>query len=84
MNQAQALLQEAIFQAIARERRYQDDKYGPKPHTVANFLLIMEAELDEAKRAWVKSEGDQNALREILQVIAVGVACLEQHGIVER
>ncbi len=73
-----------IFQAIANERAYQDRKWGGKPHTVGNFLLIMEGELEEAKQAWRKGIGDTEALREMLQVIAVGVACLEQHGVIER
>ena len=44
----------------------------------------MQAELDEAKQAWVKNPGDGPALTEILQVISVGVACLEDHPIHER
>ena len=44
----------------------------------------MESELAEAKEAWVHNGGNEEALREILQVVATGVACLEQHGIVER
>ncbi|MCB0063989.1 MAG: hypothetical protein KDE19_17825 [Caldilineaceae bacterium] len=73
-----------IINAIVRERIYQNRKWGNKPHTVGNFLLIMEGELEEAKQAWRKGTGDADALREILQVISVGVACLEQHGVVER
>lgn len=75
---------EPIFDAIQRERQYQDAKWGNKPHTVGNFILIMEGELEEAKQSWRKGVGDKDALRELLQVIAVGVACLEQHGVVER
>ena len=44
----------------------------------------MESELNEAKEAWVKTGLDEPALREILQMIAVGVACLEEHRVVER
>lgn len=73
-----------IYPAIDRERDYQDRKWGDKPHTVAEWLLIAEAELAEAKLAWVKGIGDGDALLELLQVIAVVVACLEQHGVVER
>jgi len=73
-----------IFLAVKREREYQDRKWGDKSHTVGNFLLIMEGEMEEAKQAWRKGDGDADALRELLQVIAVGIACLEQHGVVER
>lgn len=44
----------------------------------------MEGELAEAKQAWIKGNTDFEALKEILQVIAVGVSCLEQHGVIER
>ena len=76
-----------IYQAIERERRYQDAVHGTieeNPHTVGEWLLIMESELNEAKRAWVKGKGDADALEEILQVVATGVACMEAHGVVSR
>jgi hypothetical protein len=70
-----------VFEAINDERAYQDQKWGTieeHPHSVAEWLLIMKGELAEAMDAWVKAPGDCEALREILQVVAVGVACLEQ------
>lgn len=73
-----------VFLAIVQERDYQDAKWGDRNHTVGNWLLILEGELEEAKQAWRKGIGDADALREILQVVAVGVACLEQHGVVGR
>ena len=73
-----------IIEAIGRERAYQRKKWGDKPHDVGSFILIMQGELEEAARGWRKGKGDTDALREILQVIAVGVACLEQHGVIER
>ncbi len=74
-----------IMAAVTRERDYQDAKHpGAKP--VTGFLLIMRAELEEAIDAWVNSQSgdDAAALREVLQVVAVGFQCLEQYGIVER
>lgn len=73
-----------IMDAIEGERVYQINKWGDNPHELPGWLLIMQAELDEAKQAWCKSGGNDEALKEILQVIAVGVACLEEHGIVTR
>lgn len=78
------IVNQQIIDAIQRERDYQDRKWGVKPHPVGSFILIMQGELEEAAQAWRKSGGDGEALRELLQVIAVGVACLEQHGVVER
>jgi hypothetical protein len=81
-----AFRREQVFTALREERAYQDDKWGTieeHPHTVGEWLLIMEAELHEAKWGWVKEMGEASALAEILQVVAVGVACLEQHGIIQ-
>ena len=77
-------MNEKIIAAITRERNYQDAKWGPPQHTVGEWLLIVQAELDEAKLAWVKGQGDTGALEELLQVVSVGVACMEQHGIIQR
>jgi len=73
-----------IFAAVTRERNHQIHTWGSNPHSVGEWLLILQAELDEAKEAWVKNRGDIKALEEILQVVAVGVACMEEHGVVER
>jgi hypothetical protein len=73
-----------IFSAINRERGWQDGKWGDNPHEVGGWLTIMRRELREAEDAWCTSRGNDDALREILQVIAVGIACLEQYGVVER
>jgi hypothetical protein len=78
---------EEIINAIKRERKYQDMKWGTikdHPHDVPGWLLIMQSELIEADEAWVHGGGDEEALREVLQVVATGVACLEQHGVFER
>ena len=77
----------AIYAAIDRERAYQDRK---RPRTerlsLPGYLLVMRAELDEAIESWVRGDGGivPDALREVLQVVAVGVAALEAHGVVER
>ena len=70
--------------AIQRERQYQENKRPGRNHSVPAWLLILRKELAEAEEAWVGYAGDEAALLEILQVAAVAVACLEQHGIVER
>mgnify|MGYP001579815676 FL=1 len=72
-----------VLAAILRERAYQEEKWSTN-HTVGEWLLILEAELAEAKEGWVKGKGNADALREILQVVAVGCACLEDHGVIER
>jgi hypothetical protein len=74
-----------VIEAISIEREFQDQKHGSldkSPHTIGEWILIMEAELQEAKVALIKGgKGRDSVLREILQTTAVGFACLEQHGI---
>lgn len=73
--------------AVVDEREYQDQKHGPLDthgHTIGEWILIMEAELQEAKNALIKGGSGRNSvLHEIIQVTAVGFACLEQHGVRE-
>jgi hypothetical protein len=76
-----------IKDAIVSERDYQDRKWGTPsehPHEVGAWLTIMRCELQEAEQAWMKGCGDAEALCEILQVVAVGVACMQQHGTMTR
>lgn len=76
-----------IFEAIEREREYQDLKAvkngWQKEKRIAEFLLVMRAEIAEAEEAWLKKTHDE-IMREILQVVSVGVAAMEVHGLFER
>lgn len=80
-------LRAAIVGAISRERDYQDSKWGTiqeHPHSVAEWLLIMERKLEHAKDAWMTNRGHDEALCELLKVVSVGFAAMEQHGIIDR
>lgn len=75
-----------VFAAVDIERAYQDRKYGTPERRrlqIIEYLHIAQAELNEAMCSMADGDKD-NALLELLQVVAVGVACLEQHGVVER
>ena len=75
----------AVMAAIARERKYQDEKHGHpsvNPHSIGAWLLIAEFELLEAKEACIKGgAGRDNVINEIVQLAATCVACLEQYGV---
>jgi hypothetical protein len=77
-----------LWHAIQRERAHQDRKYGAiqqRQLSVGDYLVILSQELAEAERAYVSTpHPTAEALREILKVAAVAVACLERHGVVER
>lgn len=78
--------QQTAISAILAEREHQVRKWGyhHKP-SVADYLIVLEAELEEAKIAYVKDiQGDHCVLAEIVQVAAVALACLEAFGVVER
>jgi hypothetical protein len=71
-----------IFEAVNREASYQDIKWGAdKQQSLPGYLLIMKRELDEAIDGWMKnSDGRHSCLSEVLQVVTVGVRCLEYYG----
>jgi hypothetical protein len=76
-----------IFRELAREREYQDAKWGPQPprgHEVGSWLGIMRVLLTEAETAWAKTQGDDAALQRVVEIGAVAVACLQQYGVVTR
>jgi hypothetical protein len=76
-----------VFEAIDDERYYQDRKWGTieeHPHEVGAWIMLMTALIRDAEVAWSSNAGDQRALEEIRKVLAVGVACAEQHGIPGR
>lgn len=99
-----------IFEAIAKERKFQDEKYGPVlesglgtyykngtgapaqgpgGHELGAWLIIAEKELDECKDALIhggsKTKKGRDTIRaELVQLAAVCVAALEQHGLEEK
>jgi hypothetical protein len=76
-------VQKKVFEAIAQERQKQEDKWGAnKPQSLPGYLMILESELEEAKRGWIKNlPGKSAPLNEIVQLAAVAVACLERYGL---
>ncbi len=76
-----------VFSAVHDERVYQDRKWGnpdQHPHEVGGYITLMRKLLNDAEVAWCTSRGDDGALDELRKVVAVGVACMEQHGVAPR
>jgi len=69
-----------ILIVLSHERAYQELKWPGHDHSVAEWLLIMEKLMQDARRAWVTGHGDNEALHEVRQVVATGIACMEQCG----
>jgi hypothetical protein len=72
-----------IIPAVVRERQYQEEKYPEPKRSVADFVLAMQNELDEVRMAW-GHESHEALMAEILQVVTLGVAAMEQFGVHER
>lgn len=74
-------IRDSVIKKIVGERLYQIDKWGAgKSQSIPGYLLIMRKELEEAEEGWMKnSNGRDSAMSEILQVVAVGIACLEEY-----
>ena|SRR5688572_17166461 len=72
-----------VFKAIDLERKKQEDKWGKDRHqSLPGFIMVLEAELAEAKHGWIKNlPGKSAPLNELVQVAAVAVACLEKYGV---
>ena len=75
---------EEVFELIKKERARQDAKWGPledRNQSLAGFLLVIEAELKEAKDGWLKNVPDEHSsLSELVQVAAAAIACIQKHG----
>jgi hypothetical protein len=77
-------VRDKAYIAIDTERAYQMRKWGTvkeRPHEVGAWLTLMRVHLNDAEQAWANSSGDHNALNELRKVLALGVACAEQHGL---
>ncbi len=76
-----------VFDAIDSERAYQDRKWGTiqeHPHEVGGYLALMEVHVRRAMEAWAGANTDAAALECLRKVLAIGVACAEQHGMPGR
>jgi len=76
-----------VYDAIGTERYYQEQKWGiieEHPQSVGGYLMLMRVHLTNAEAAWVGSDNDKEALHCLRKVLALGVACGEQHGLPKR
>lgn len=71
-----------VINAVLEERDFQDAKHQTDHHGMGTWLLLIESELDEAKLAAVKGGKGRNSVRsELVQVAALCIAALEDHGL---
>lgn len=80
-----------VYAVVDGEREYQDGLAGTSEtdgyHTVSEFILYMEDYIAEARsvasRTW-GPDATTKSLDIIRKVTALGVACMEQNGVVPR
>lgn len=80
-------IDKAVLSAVHDERVFQNRKWGTieqHPHEVGGYLTLMRKLLTDAEASWSTQRSDEGALDEIRKVVAVGIACMEQHGPVPR
>lgn len=77
-------VREAVYNVIDAERDYQREKWGEEKHEVASFVTYMQHHLTRAIAEVSTQHTVEAALDQIRKVTALGVACMEQNGWVER
>ncbi len=77
---------EEVYKVIDGERNYQDFKWDTSGRNKPTecYLLYMKSYLDEAIHQISHTAGDKGALDILRKVTALGVACMEDNGAVER
>lgn len=75
------ITQKKALEAVAQIRHIQDLKHGDEFHTVAEWILITEKQLQKAKDVWNKGgpRAADEALERLAHVAACGVCALEQN-----
>ena len=74
----------AVYKLVYEERVIQDS-LGPKrtdghTHSVGDELVLGNVYLRKAFEAWTNYPGDEQALKQLIKVVAIIVRCLENHG----
>ena len=73
------------YNAIDRERDYQDQKFGTERNpSTGEFLVYLQSYVSDAVFDLTHEPGDKTALGTIRKIAALAVACMEQNGVVER
>lgn len=86
----------AVFSAINSEREYQKLAWGSRsctctgnkleetPKSIGEFLVYMQHHLNKAVAFAATQPRDEKCLDAMREVVALGVACFEQHGVPPR
>lgn len=82
------MTREEVYQVINEERDYQDIRWGgqehDKHHAPHAFALFMQHYMTKAIAGFTKGDYWDEGMKELRKVVALGVACFEQHGVPRR
>lgn len=79
-----------VFAAVGSERAYQVKRWGVRqadgtfkevPKSITDFIVYMQHYMTETTKAATTRAGADSALVMLRKVVALGVACFEQHGV---
>jgi hypothetical protein len=76
-----------IYKVIDGERNYQDSKWGKQTRLkkrTENFIVYMQAYLNQAVNDIAFNKGDGKALDTLRKVVGLGIACFEINGVPKR
>lgn len=69
---------------VESERSYQQERFPGHSHDVLGWLGIMSKCLHDAYSRHTTDRSSDAVLHEVRQVVAVGFACLQEHGAPKR
>ena len=73
-----------VYKVIDDERAYQIEKWGDdSDKSIKDFLFYMNDYMNRANES-ARQYGDLDTLDELRKVVALGIACFEVHGMIER
>lgn len=84
---------EEVYHAIDTERAYQQaqrgnskphDEHRDRPLSTGECLYCIEELLDQARKAWYRPDGRDDALGIVRKIAGVAVQCMENHGAFAR
>ena len=73
-----------VYSRIDTERDYQDLIWSGHTHEVGAYITMLRHYVTKAEQAWTENQGDTPALDVIRKITAIGVHCMEEHGVPER
>ncbi len=73
-----------VYQLLDEERDYQEGKFPGHRHELGAYFTLLQFLLRKAIYSWAGDSNDEKALSNLRKLVALGIACLEEHGAPSR